>query len=238
MKNKTLIIILTVFLCSKILFSQETSNIIIYKAIKTKPLSNDKNTVSSLGKLDNLIDKAKPIEFVLITNNREVIFKQKEKVNVDDISSNLASILLGGNHVYYKNNDTKEFFYQTQAYGEYFIVNINDVKWVLSKETKVIENYVCFKATSHYIVDNSKGVFKHKVTAWYAPEIPINFGPKGYHGLPGLILELQERNLNYVVSKISLNIKDKLIIEKPIKGTVLSQKQFDDLGKKIGDKRQ
>jgi GLPGLI family protein len=238
MKSKVLIIILIVFLFSEILFSQEASNIIIYKAIKNKPLSNDKKTVSTLGKLDNLIDKAEPIEFVLVFNDKVSVFKQMEKINVNDISSNLASILFGGNHIYYRNKETKEFFYQTQAYGDYFIININNVEWELSKETKLIENHVCFKATSYYSVDNSKGVFKHKVTAWYTPKIPINLGPKGYHGLPGLILELQERNLNYLVTKINLNVKDKFFIEKPIKGTVLSQKQFDDLGKEIGYKRQ
>jgi GLPGLI family protein len=43
------------------------------------------------------------------------------------------------------------------------------------------------------------------VTAWYAPDIPVRFGPIGYGGLPGLILELQNESATFYVTKINLN---------------------------------
>jgi GLPGLI family protein len=28
-------------------------------------------------------------------------------------------------------------------------------------------------------------------TAWYTPQIPVSNGPRNYHGLPGLIMEVK-----------------------------------------------
>ena len=48
-------------------------------------------------------------------------------------------------------------------------------------------------------------VFNHPVIAWYCPKLPYAFGPNTYGNLPGLILELQVRNVVYGVKKIDLN---------------------------------
>lgn len=77
--------------------------------------------------------------------------------------------------------------------------------WELHNETKMIDNYLCFKATNINRVENGAGVFNHPVTAWYCPKLPYSYGPKGYGGLPGLILELQVRNATYGAKRIDLN---------------------------------
>lgn len=155
------------------------------------------------------------------------------KLDEDKISTMVSEILLGGNQIYFYDLKTKESFYQIDAYGEFFIIENQKIEWDYSKETKQIGDYVCHKATTMYRVENAKGVFNHNVTAWYATEIPINVGPRGYHGLPGLILELQEFKRNYVVSKIELNPEEKINIIKPKKGKRMTQKEFDELGKTI-----
>ena len=88
-------------------------------------------------------------------------------------------------------------------------------------------------ASTTKIVKNSKGIFEKPVIAWYAPEISLNYGPKGYGNLPGLILELQEGEFKYYAAKITLNPKKKININIPSKGELLTEKEFEARGEKL-----
>lgn len=66
------------------------------------------------------------------------------------------------------------------------------------------------------------------ITAWYCPEIPINQGPEGYWGLPGLIMEVNDGKTNILCSKIALNVKEKVDIKASNNGNKVTQKEFDD----------
>jgi GLPGLI family protein len=67
------------------------------------------------------------------------------------------------------------------------------------------------------------------VTAWYTPEIPVNQGPEGYWGLPGLILEINDGRTTILCSKVVLNVKEKAQIKEVAKGKVVSQSEYDDI---------
>ncbi|WP_374506780.1 GLPGLI family protein [Flavobacterium sp.] len=66
------------------------------------------------------------------------------------------------------------------------------------------------------------------IAAWYTPEIPVNQGPEGYWGLPGLILEINDGKTTILCSKVVLNPKDKAEIKPSTKGKVVSQKEYDE----------
>jgi GLPGLI family protein len=70
-----------------------------------------------------------------------------------------------------------------------------------------------------------------KITAWYAPEIPISQGPENYHGLPGLILEISDGKTTILCSKVVLNTKEKKDIKAPKKGKLVSQAEYDKIVK-------
>lgn len=231
--NKIFLAVLLVNFSFCNLFSQKRQGKIIYLGNKTQAISKEENKESVIGKVDEMLKNVGPVEFELTFNNEEATYKKTDVVDDSNFKLKLLSILLGGNNRYYLNLKTHESFYQTDAYGAFFIVNYNNANWVLTKESKKIEGYNCMKATTNYIVENIKGLFKHKVIAWYAPEIPINFGPKGYYGLPGLILELQEGSFNFVASEINLNLEEEIKIVKPQKGRIMTQKEFDKLGMQI-----
>jgi GLPGLI family protein len=67
------------------------------------------------------------------------------------------------------------------------------------------------------------------ITAWYTPEIPVNQGPEGYWGLPGLILEVNDGKTIILCSKVVLNPKDKSEIKAPTKGKVVNQNEYDEI---------
>jgi GLPGLI family protein len=65
------------------------------------------------------------------------------------------------------------------------------------------------------------------ITAWYTPEIPVNQGPEGYWGLPGLILEVNDGKTIILCSKVVLNAKEKAEIKAPKVGKEVTQKEYD-----------
>ncbi len=187
-------------------------------------------------KMGKRIDKSlEDIEFKLLFSKDESLFQVKEKLNKDEIIIGLAIITVGGDGLFYINIDSKEKLHQKEAFGGRFLIKdyLKNINWKLLKETKKIGKYNCNKATTIKLVVNDKGTFRKKVIAWYAPEIPVSFGPIGYGGLPGLILELDiENESNFLAKKIELNFKKEIIIKKPTKGKLVSQKEFEDIEKK------
>jgi GLPGLI family protein len=88
-------------------------------------------------------------------------------------------------------------------------------------------------------MDEVEQIKEKTITAWYAPEIPINQGPDKYWGLPGLILEVNDGTTIILCSKIALNVKEKAKIEAPKKGKVVSQKEYDEtVTKKMQEMRE
>lgn len=70
------------------------------------------------------------------------------------------------------------------------------------------------------------------VTAWFTPQIPVKNGPGEYSGLPGLILELNVDRTTVLCSKIIINPKEAVEIDKPSKGTEVSRSEYNEIVKK------
>ncbi|GAA4156192.1 hypothetical protein GCM10022217_14980 [Chryseobacterium ginsenosidimutans] len=73
----------------------------------------------------------------------------------------------------------------------------NNFNWEILKEIKKINNYTCQKAQLKY-----KG---RNWIAWFTKEIPLNFGPYVFEGLPGAILYMEDSKKNYLFELISLH---------------------------------
>ncbi len=87
----------------------------------------------------------------------------------------------------YQNFATKVIISKERAVKTLYLVadTIITIPWKLSKNTKKIQNIECFSAQAEY---------RGRVwTAWYAPSIPILSGPWKLYGLPGMILEAEDR---------------------------------------------
>ncbi len=75
--------------------------------------------------------------------------------------------------------------------NEYLIEREANMQWNITKEEKTINDYKCYKATSNYkyIALNGKDL-SYTVEAWFCPTINLPYGPVIFHGLPGLIIEV------------------------------------------------
>ena len=65
-----------------------------------------------------------------------------------------------------------------------------------------------------------------EIVAWYTPQIPIQQGPGEFHGLPGLILEVQADRTSILCTRIVLNPKNTETIKKPTRGEKVSQEEY------------
>ncbi len=174
---------------------------------------------------------AKNLQFTLLFNGLESIFKAKDIVS-NDIAPFEIEFALGiyGASVFYKNSLKNTYYRKTDAYGETFIIEMPDVKWKLINASKIINGYECYKAVTQTVTLGRKGEIKKDVVAWYSPAIPVSFGPIGFGGLPGLIIRLIYDNEVYTVEKIDLNPSKPVKITKPSKGIKVSKIEFEKIG--------
>ena len=199
------------------------------KALNKKSNISEQDSKMVISKLKNQ-DK---IHFKLLFNKNESIFKEDKKLEVDDKKNDLIKIITGKG-IFYTDKNSKKIVNQKESFGELFLIDVPKVKWTLTQERKKIGNYVCYKATTEKESENRKGKFITKIMAWYAPELPINYGPKDYFGLPGLILELRKGDLLFKASKINLSNKD-IKIKKPTKGKKVTLEEYTKITKKLID---
>jgi len=117
--------------------------------------------------------------------------------------------------------------YQFDLKGRKFLIEeaLEDQDWMLTKETKKIDQYLCYKA----VLNNSE----KRVEVWYTREIKAAHGPKGYYGLPGLILELKEGKKNVSFHKIHLLSKEKTNIKPPTEGEKITREDLENLPAKL-----
>lgn len=183
-------------------------------------------------------------EYTLKFNATESVYKEVEQLETPVPSkSGMVFRISDGSDELYKNIREKKYTNATELYGKLFLVedSLTTRKWELSKETKHIGEYLCFKAsyTEDYETEtfNQEGKITKEtktrtVTAWYTPQIPISNGPQMYQGLPGLILEINDGELTLICNKIVLNPEESLKIEAPSKGKEVSQAEYDAIVKK------
>lgn len=194
-----------------------------------KVSSNEKISKETRQKLITTYKNVSDVSSVLLFKKAEAIFKVDDKMDNDSNSSlNLTNLFSGGKSgsVYYYNSKTNENLTQKNAIGELYLVKEPLKKWELLQETKKIGLYNCYKAIELKNVNNVNSKQKPTI-AWYAPQIPVNFGPGGYNGLPGLILELHVKNkLVYKAIKIELNPRKSIRIDKPSKGRIVTNMEL------------
>jgi len=94
------------------------------------------------------------------------------------------------------------------------------IEWIYKDETKKIGSFLAYKATTNFRGRN--------YNAWFTPEIPLPIGPWKFHGLPGIILEIQDEELGvqFLFSSIQIPFETKDEIKPPSDGDVITLREF------------
>jgi GLPGLI family protein len=210
----------------------------------TKAMSDEKAK-----ELNEKINKMFEKIFVLNFNKTESIYQQEQKLQKLGTRGSTSASELEGE--LYKNSRTKQYLKAEEFANKNYIITdaLKNFNWDLKQESKTIGGYTCYKAISIIKVTKkelqeyeAEKVKKNKnktsffnlekprdeiITVWYNPEIPVSHGPNKYWGLPGLIMEVNEKNLIILCSKVILNPKDKKSIKAPKSGKVISRNAYD-----------
>ncbi len=228
-------LVLILFTADVIAQSEKNFDIIYSKELSTS--QNSFNAQDNLGLKEKLSKIVSQKEYVLQIQGGHSVFQIKR--HLDSESQNEALVKLsnsfgGTSGVFYLNRFEESCINQKEFAGENFKVKMDIKDWQITNKVKTINGYKCYLAKTTDVINNSKGEFKFPVTAWFCPELPNFFGPAGYFGLPGLILELDnskiELKMTNIIVRKKVDLKD---ITKMNKGFLVSQKEFDSIVTKI-----
>jgi len=236
-KYLLLIIILCVILPS---FAQQNIQV-TYKA-KLTATKNSKERMeileSNIGKEEarKLNDRIKEnraktndiladMNFVLKANQLESYYYWEDQVRDETVASFTFEMAkhIGCSGVYYQNkkrnisiNQFKSVF-KKKWVREYKM--LHDTAWAITRETDTILGYQVIKAVKIIRFKKTPNPMIPKVIkkeAWFAPAIPLPFGPKGVGGLPGLVLRYE-----HVEATEIKFLKKPIKIKEPKKGELL-----------------
>ncbi len=128
---------------------------------------------------------------------------------------------------------TKDSLEQREVIFGYYIQTtepIPPIQWQIHKERKTISGMPVIRATSLFRGRN--------YTAWFTPQIPVKYGPWKFHGLPGLIVEVYDRQNEFIYRLKEVNYPSTRSIPKipESKDQVVSWEDFKTIGEKIRQK--
>jgi GLPGLI family protein len=260
MKTSIKLLLVGLLLGATQLQAQEFHGEATYKTSRSINIKMDstKGNTAMQEKMIAMMKKSFQKTYILSFNREASVYKEELSLAAPTVGGSKISFMgMGGagTDILYKNTKENRFVDQKDTMGKIFLVKdeMEKIEWKLENETKFIGEYTCFKATYTYEVEqkvnsdlqsatnaNSDDADKEPemetvtktATAWYTPQIPISNGPDRYHGLPGLILEINKGGEQIVCTKIVINPKDSTQIEEPTKGKEINQADYDEIMEK------
>jgi GLPGLI family protein len=200
MKNKAILIV--ILFTKYFLYSQESNFEVTYSVA----VSFDKEFLSGMRKelRNKFIEAQTNSETIypkLIFNDTISSFYLEESMNIGNNNKNsFTKMLIGCSKPVFTNLKDKIIYFNNPDDGrlyknDEFLIYKKIIKnWTITKETKLINGYLCYKA---YRKEND-----FDVTAWFCPKFPYSYGPKESSGLPGLVFELNEKNTTFGLKSI------------------------------------
>lgn len=249
MKKSTTILLtcLTLFF-AEFSFSQEFNGIATYQSKTTFEMNFEGRNIPP-DQQERIKQRMKSIgerEYKLQFNMVASLYQEEEKLDQPGQGGGRMRFGGWGAGKSYKNVDEGRFTQENDLQGKEFLIKdeLETFNWEMQGDTKMIGNYLCFKATAKQEVPNVRARFGRRggnndepvdslktieITAWYTLDIPVKHGPGNYWGLPGLILDINADNTTILCTKIVLNPKESLEIKEPKKGKEVTQQEFNEI---------
>jgi len=194
------------------LFGQNINGAVAYYLVR--PVENDNHDGSSdiARSLEPFSDEiSKSFLFKLEFNkaiSRFTLSETQEQKQYSESSLKLSLIQFGYSDTSYQTNGlllSKTFIDFQNKEPVFLKEDLSNPTWKITKETKIIGDLTCFKATRTAIIKRGKKTFSTPLIAWFCPDIPFSFGPSKFGNLPGLIIEAQTDKYLYGLKSIKFD---------------------------------
>lgn len=124
-----------------------------------------------------------------------------------------------GFQVYHDFANSEVIFREVSSWDSFIIKEpIDGPEWVLTDVESMKQGYQCLKATCHF-----RG---RKYTAWFTIDIPLSLGPWKFHGLPGLIVEVESDDGEVLFYLTDFGYSDNVNIAQPMNGQIVTFEQY------------
>lgn len=128
----------------------------------------------------------------------------------------------------YKDISTNLVVDNRDIMGKQFIIEdeLTTNQWKMTGQKKTILGYMVMEATT--MMNDTV-----PVTAYFTPQIPVSNGPDMFHGLPGMILEVNADNGRNVIiaTEVELMEVSDEDLEKPTTGKKVTREEFEEIRK-------
>lgn len=166
--------------------------------------------VATAKRFENEVEQ---LNFILVFKGTESTYQAEDVLTRAQGGANSFGRAKG---IFYNNQQTGERLQQVERNGKVFVIKQDELLWEITSEVKQIGEFSARKATTsinNFENQQSSGG-REEAIAWFTTDIPIHFGPEGFSGLPGLIIELQVAGGRYYVDNMNLN-QESIQIKKP-----------------------
>jgi len=222
-----------------VLHSQDFKGKVVYNVEFENNISNSpKPIINDLFKIrvsvDQKEEEKKEVNFHLLVNGHEALFQSeydlptKKKLG---FTYDKGAAMSQHENIYYYNSRSKENFYQS-FWTKNHLVHVDSVNWKLTNESRIIGNYLCYKAVTEVSSKQFEDMsYQSPVVAWFTPDIKLPFGVQNFNGLPGLTIQLiadhNDGKVVFTVTEINLDAAEQKI-KKPIGNKNISQNDYVD----------
>lgn len=160
---------------------------------------------SNVERIKMLKEEVELMVFTLKYDLEYSSFIKEKYIPKDKFMSKIAPIIIGAPSNFFQFSGTSKSFFTTSIGNTNYNVDhsFKMKDWQLTTETSIIEKYTCYKAILTEYNNRTETFFE--TIAWFTPDIPAGYGPIGYGGLPGLILQLEFKKSVFTANKILLN---------------------------------
>lgn len=148
----------------------------------------------------------------------------------DDLKQMKINIKTATSHeqAYFVDREARKITAQEPVLDE--VVNVEEeipqFKWQITGEQKKIAEHGCYEATTTF-----RG---RSYSVWFTPDIPLDVGPWKFSGLPGAILQVNDKEGRYnwyCKSISSLSAESKALIQAPEKRKTYGFDEFQKMGR-------
>lgn len=183
-------------------------------------IKDRKETQSYQGLLSDLSAEKKD-SFCLVTKDRMSSFERI--IPEEELSDNHGPKIIIVNPSYNEEN--------VSVYKNLADMSVTELKDLLGRTysiTRQLPHYqweVCQEQKEIMGVQTYKATMGDSITAWFCPTIPVQDGPGLYCGLPGLILDLEDKHTIYTCTAINTN--SAMEVGKPKKAKEMTAEEFE-----------